>query len=231
MTITLHEFADPETLAETLAIWIAKLLTEACETKGEAVLAVSGGTTPVRLFETLSRQAMPWDKVTVTLVDERFVPVENARSNERLVTLKLLQNKASKARFVGLHAPAGDADTAATIAGRRIAALKRPFDAVILGMGTDGHTASFFPDGDRLADATDPACTALVLPMNAPDAGEPRLTLTLPVILEAGFVALHIEGEKKKAVFEKARLAGSTAEMPVRSILNSGRPVEVFWAP
>lgn len=232
MAIALQEFADGERLAEALANRIAALLRAGCEAHGHAVLAVSGGTTPGRLFEILSRQELPWEKVTVTLVDERFVSPENERSNERLVALKLLQNHAAHARFVGLFSDAGNVDAAAIVASNRIAELPRPFDAVILGMGGDGHTASFFPQGDRLDEAIDPDGRALVLPMRAPGAGEARLTLTLPLVAKAGFVALHIEGEQKKATLEAALEPGPLTAMPVRAVIEAApRPVDVYWAP
>jgi 6-phosphogluconolactonase len=231
MTMDFHPYPDPGALADSLAARIASALDEACTTRGEAVLAVSGGTTPGRMFEALSRQPIAWNKVTVTLVDERFVPPDNVRSNERLVALKLLQNNAAQAKFVGLYAGTDDAGTAALVAARRIAGLKRPFDVVVLGMGSDGHTASFFPEADRLGDALDPNGTVLVLPVTAPDAGEPRLTLTLPLIVGARLLVLHIEGAEKRAVFEAASQPGPAEAMPVRAVLASGRPVEVFWAP
>ena len=99
-------------------------------------------------------------------------------------------------------------------------------------MGNDGHTASFFPGGDHLADAIDPAQEALVLPMHADGAGETRLTLTLPVLLAARELALHIEGTEKRAVLDRALADGTSAvDMPMRAVFeNSARPVEVFWA-
>jgi 6-phosphogluconolactonase len=103
---------------------------------------------------------------------------------------------------------------------------------VVLGMGTDGHTASFFPGGTALGAVTDPACRQSVMAIEAPGAGEPRLTLTLPRLVEAGLMVLHIEGEQKKAVLAKALGAGPEAEMPVRAVLRHAKtPVEIYWAP
>jgi 6-phosphogluconolactonase len=228
----LHSFADGNALAGPLAATVAERLTEACKARGQAVLAVSGGTTPARFFKALSHKKLPWDRITVTLVDERFVPPSSDRSNQKLVSQTLLQNEAAKANFVGLYNDAPDAEEGAKIAAEAIAKLGQPFDAVILGMGGDGHTASFFPGGDRLTDAISPEQPALVLPMRAEGAGEPRLTLTLPVIVKARFVALHIEGAGKKTVLEAALGDGETTDMPIRAVLRH-EPIEleIFWAP
>ncbi|GGA78676.1 6-phosphogluconolactonase [Brucella endophytica] len=231
MAIEWHEFANSAALASALSAEIAARLDKAVRERGAAVLAVSGGTTPVALFEALSQHDIDWASVTVTLVDERLVPPDNARSNEKLVRTHLLKDKAGKAKFIGLYNAAPSPEEAAKAADDRIAALPRPFDVVVLGMGTDGHTASFFPGGDRLRDAIDPQGEALVLPMQAEGAGEPRLTLTLPVIAEARFIVLHIEGAAKREVLTRAVEPGTETEMPVRAVLNHAHtPVQVYWA-
>lgn len=235
-TLERHDFADPSALALQLAEAIADQLNKAITTKGQAVLAVSGGTTPIQLFEALSVQDVSWRQVTITLVDERFVAPDNARSNEKLARDHLLQNKAAQAVFVSLYGPAQTASVAAVTAANRIDALPKPFDVVVLGMGNDGHTASFFRGGSRLDQAIDTKTQALVLPMQAEGAGEPRLTLTLPVIASADLLILHIEGQKKLAVLEEA-LASELSQddimlMPVRAIFAHARhPVQVYWAP
>jgi len=103
--------------------------------------------------------------------------------------------------------------------------------AAVLGMGLDGHTASFFPGGDHLAAALNPAGKVLAMPMTALRAGEPRLTLTLPVLLAAGFLALHIEGAQKRLVLEQALQPGPVADMPVRAVLARRPAPEIFWSP
>ncbi|WP_417436674.1 6-phosphogluconolactonase [Hoeflea sp.] len=230
--IRLTNFASGAELAEALADRVADALVAAIEARGAATLAVSGGNTPKAFFAALSKRAIAWDNVTVTLVDERMVPPAHERSNHRLASLFLLQNRAAEAGFVPLYRSNGDAADVARSASEAIDALALPFDVVVLGMGTDGHTASFFPGGTTLGAVTDPACRQSVMPIEAPDAGEPRLTLTLPRIVEAGLVALHIEGEQKKTVLDKALSPGPEAEMPVRSVLRHARtPVEIYWAP
>ncbi len=161
----------------------------AIEAKGKATLAVSGGTTPKTFFAKLSQIDLPWQRVTVTLVDERQVPETSERSNARLVRETLLVDKAAAAKFV----PLIDTDAAAALP---------PFDVTVLGMGADGHTASFFPGGDRLAEAMNSNTQARIIAMTAPGAGEPRLTFTLPVIEATGRLELHIEGAEKKDVLD-----------------------------
>jgi 6-phosphogluconolactonase len=96
-------------------------------------------------------------------------------------------------------------------------------------MGPDGHTASFFPGGDRLAEALDPANTAEVVPMRADGAGEPRITLTLPVLVASRALYLHIEGRDKRAVLEQAEQADSA--LPISSILRHAPQLKIYWCP
>ena len=211
-------FEAREALAETLARDVADELARAIEAKGRATLAVSGGTTPKLFFEKLSMIDIPWSRVSVTLVDERQVPESSERSNARLVRAHLLQNKAAAARFVPL---VGNPDA------ENIPA----FDVAVLGMGNDGHTASFFPGGDTLAEAIDAETRKRLIAITAPGAGEPRLTFTLPVLAQAGRLALHIEGAEKKQVLKQALAEGPQEDMPVRAVLRGPAPVTLYWCP
>jgi len=223
-------FADRQDLATALAGEIAGRLTGAIAERGTALLAVSGGTTPARLFAALSTTPITWDKVIVTLVDERFVPPSSPRSNAGLVTANLLQNKAAAARFVPLYHEAASIEDAAAADSEALRALPWPLDVVILGMGGDGHTASFFPDAGNLEELLDPTSQRIVLPVHAASGGEPRLTLSMARIVAAGFIALHIEGEDKRTAFDGAM--GPGAKKPIRRVLEAApRPIEVFWAP
>lgn len=221
-------FPSPQALAEALAGKVAEALATALERRGTAFLAVSGGTTPKRFFAALSQSPIDWSRVTVTLVDERFVPETSPRSNAALVRANLLANRAREARFEGLFRPAANVERAAEEAAAALAPLPWPLDAAVLGMGTDGHTASFFPDAAGLDTLLDPAGGALVLPVHAPSAGEPRLTLPLSRLVEAGFLALHIEGQEKRAVLEEALSPGG--DKPVSALFSHARaPVPVYW--
>jgi 6-phosphogluconolactonase len=211
-------FENRDALATSLARKVGHILSKAVSIKGFAQLAVSGGTTPILFFEHLSRIPLSWEKVTVTLVDERQVPENSPRSNARLVRQHLLQNAAKAARFVPLfnNPEAGNLG---------------PFCAVVLGMGTDGHTASYFPGGDKLAEALDPAGAKPLIEIIAPGAGEPRITFTLPHLLSANYLALHIEGREKLVVLEKVETDDDIMGMPIRAILASQHSLDIYWCP
>jgi 6-phosphogluconolactonase len=225
----LHAFDDGHALAEALSSSIADKLRAAIAARGEAVIAVSGGSTPKRLFEALSNEALDWTRVTVTLVDERWVPDTDERSNARMVEALLLKHKAADAEFVPLYVEAATPEAGIAIVRTHIGALKQPFDVVVLGMGPDGHTASFFPGGDRLDEALDLSNTAQVLPMRAPGAGEPRITFTLSELLKARTLYLHIQGDDKRDVLAKAEQPGS--DLPIASVLHNAKQLDIYWCP
>jgi 6-phosphogluconolactonase len=226
-----HDFADRLTLGDTLAKDIAGKLEAAVKARGKASIAVSGGGTPKLMFAVLAEQEIEWAKVTITLVDERWVDEDNERSNARLVKNTLIAHEAHVAGFQPLFdtAHADDVDAALVEVGQRIDALGKPFDVVILGMGPDGHTASFFPGGDHLGQALDLDGKQSVLSMRAEGAGEPRITLSLPRVLDTRALYLHIEGSDKKELLEKA-MAGE--DFPIAAVLKQDRvAVDVYWSP
>ena len=224
-----RDFRDKQQLAEALADAVAGNLKAGVTSRGAASLAVSGGSTPARFFKALSKRTdVRWDKVTVTLVDERWVDETSDRSNGRLVKANLLQGRAAAASFVPLYqgGVAPDAQVACAAQG----AVPQPFDAVILGMGNDGHTASFFPGGDSLAEAL--TAEGPVVAIRAPGAGEPRVTLTLKRLLKTRALYLHIEGEEKVATLKQAEAEGPVEDMPVRAILRQTQtPLSIYWCP
>ena len=233
LNVTTHSFTDCGTQAAALAERVAERLRAGLASRGRAVLAVSGGSTPREFFAQLARQPLDWAKVQVTLVDERWVPESDERSNARLVRSLLLQHAAGAAQFVPLYTGDATPEDGLPAVRARIDALPLPFDAVVLGMGDDGHTASFFPGGDHLAAALDLDGRTSVLPMRAPGAGEPRITLTLPLLLQTETLVLLVSGEKKRDLLADARLGlGDAQHYPVRAVLTQARvPVAVYWCP
>ncbi|CDZ31669.1 6-phosphogluconolactonase [Neorhizobium galegae bv. officinalis] len=232
MTANMLEFADAAALAASLAGEVAAHLETAIRDRGTASIAVSGGSTPKRFFEALATRDIDWGKVTVTLVDERFVPADSPRSNHLLVSAHLLKDKAAAAKFIPLYYEAPSIDEAAVIATEKTSGIGHPFDVAILGMGGDGHTASFFPHGNNLARALDLSGARGILTMQAEGAGEERLTFSFASLSDARFLVLHIEGQGKKDVLETAKAGSDETDMPIRAVLNrAASPLQIFWAP
>ena len=176
-----------------------------------------GGTTPARFLRALSAQDIDWGKVSVTLTDERFVDEESERSNTRLLKETLLHGKAAAATLVPMVAKgAAPEDVLGGLVGGLKPAL--PLDVVVLGMGADMHIASLFPGADKLAEALLDNAPAL-MPMRAEGAGEPRITLTAPVLRAAKAVHLLITGPAKLEALQQALLEGPEAEAPARVVL------------
>lgn len=223
-----RRFQDRYVLDRMLAGHIASRLQQEVEKRGQTSLAVSGGTTPRQMFQLLSRCELDWSRVWITLVDERWVPPDSPDSNERLVREHLLQNYAAAAHFVPLKTPHRMPGEALTNLSERLVQVPRPFAATVLGMGTDGHTASWFPRADNLTALLDPAASEEVAATYPRTASHARATLTLAAVLESTEILIHITGEEKAAVLETA----VERDYPVAAVLTQRRtPVIVFWAP
>lgn len=232
MTAHMNAFASGAELAGKLADKVVETLSAAIAARGSASIAVSGGSTPKAFFQALSSRRLDWGKVTITLVDERFVPADNPRSNHLLVQENLLKGEAAAATFLPLYQAVASVEEAAAVATEKTKDVSHPFDVAILGMGNDGHTASFFPGGSNLLTALDPNTPRGIITMEAEGAGEPRLTFTFSSLQDARLLVLHIEGEGKKDVLAKAEAAGEETEMPIRAVLRrAASPVEIYWAP
>lgn len=223
--------ADGDALAIALAGAVAADLRAAIAARGRALLAVSGGSTPRRFLAALGREAMDWSRVGVSLVDDRWVAPDEPRSNARLLADTLFAGEAGAARWLPLYRPTATPEEALDAVEAALRAEPLPFDALVLGMGNDGHTASLFPGGDRLAEALDLASPRLLFTMRAPNAPEPRITLGLPAILAARARYLHIEGDAKRAVYEDALQPGPVEAMPVRAVLRADAMLRVHWCP
>ncbi|MBU0961260.1 MAG: 6-phosphogluconolactonase [Proteobacteria bacterium] len=230
--IQFYEFPDTSSLVEELTGQIGQALEEGIAVRGQASLAVSGGNTPLPLFDALSKVALEWKKVLITLVDERWVAVEEMDSNEKMVREHLLKGRAAEAGFLGMKtsdasAKAGEGDCAMALS-----PITLPFDVLILGMGNDGHTASLFPGAVRLKEAVAMDSGKLCMAISPPKAPHERMSLTLPAILNSRQIILHISGATKRDVYEKACDHGPAEKMPIRYILNQSQtPVTVYWAP
>jgi len=227
-----HRFPDSLALVHALSGEIKVDLEEAIGQRGVCSLVVSGGRTPKALFEQLRSEALDWSKIWISLADERWVETTSRDSNEYLVRETLLQDLAAAAHFVGLKNPAPTPEAGAHWATRALTRVPRPFDVIVLGMGEDGHTASLFPGSLALTRGLDLAAAPGCIAVNALTAPHARLSLNLAALLDSRRIILHIEGEAKWRLYQRARMPGAAAEFPVRAILHQRTvPVDVFWAP
>jgi 6-phosphogluconolactonase len=238
MTVPAHsdppasKFADSDLLSRTLSAQLAASLEAAIAARGLASLVVSGGKSPVKLFEALSAEDLDWSRVCVALADERWVEPSDPGSNEKLVREVLLQGRAAAARFVGLKNAAPTPDLGAVSAWETFARIPRPFDATVLGMGDDGHTASLIPGSPNLPRALNPAAVAGCVGMWSPVAPHPRLSLNLSALLDSRRIVVLITGAEKWRTYCAASAEGPVEDMPVRAVLRQRRaPVEVMWGP
>lgn len=223
-----RRFDSSDAMAEALAAAIAGELSQAVAAQGSASLIVSGGRTPRRMFDHLSRKSLAWNRVKISLADERLVPATEPDSNERLVRDHLLQNEAQAAVFIPLWQGEGDPVESAIEA---ISALDKPFTLVVLGMGDDGHFASLFPGVQDLSSALDPGSSRMAMFIPALPGRQPRVSLTLATLLDANSLVVCFEGEEKRQVLERALLPGRVEELPIRAILNQNAvPVDVYWS-
>ena len=224
-----HAFSSGDALARALANDVTAALERRLAGAGVAGLVVSGGRTPAAFLRDLASRRLDWSKVCVTLADERCVPADDPASNLRLVREAFANAPASLAMLVDIDPTATDATARWSEA---LVRIPRPFAAVILGMGDDGHFASLFPGMPGLAAALNPSQTANVVEGTAPCEPKARLSLTLPVLLDTDLLVLHVTGESKLATLQRASAPGSAIEMPVRALLEQRRvPLKIYHAP
>jgi 6-phosphogluconolactonase len=226
--MSLETFRTPDASAEAAAAAIVAQLTP----PGPKHIVVTGGRTPGHAYDLLAKTDLDWSRVTVTLSDERFVDPTSDESNERLVRQRLLQSHAAAARFVPLKSdgptPADDARSADP-AVRAVA----PFDAVLLGMGDDGHIGSLFPSTPLVADLlrrdAESAVVAVEVAGVAPFV--PRISLTGRMLLDASLILVLISGETKRAVVERVLSDPGFAPPVAAAIRQTAAPVRVLWSP
>ncbi|TDL84138.1 6-phosphogluconolactonase [Palleronia sediminis] len=217
----LIEYPDAEAMMMQVADRLASEITMGLSGHGHVSLAVPGGSTPGPVFDILSGTDLAWDRVHVLLTDERRVPPDHDRSNERLLRERLLRDRAAAAQFIRLVPDEGAAmDTLEA----RIAP-ELPLSILLLGMGADMHCASLFPGAPQLARALAEDAPP-VMEVDAAEGLEPRLTLTGPVLRGAMSTHVLITGDDKRAALETARRA-DPMEAPIATVLDRAT---VHWA-
>jgi len=213
LAMNLQRYGTRDAASAAAAALVTGALSARLSRQAEAALVVSGGRTPAVSLSRLAATPLDWNRVAVTLTDERCVPVDDDASNERMVRRRLLRDKAAGARFARLD-------------GDGLASLPRPFACSLIGMGEDGHFASLFPDMDGLDAALDLDGPATCVPARTAASPHGRVTMTLALLAQSDLLLLLAFGEAKLAVLEEPD------GLPVAALLAQGRaPLQVIWAP
>ncbi|WP_419738040.1 6-phosphogluconolactonase [Ruegeria sp.] len=222
--MNIQEYADRDMLAIDVANALAGELEAALLHDDTVALAVPGGTTPGPVFDVLCAADLDWARIRVLPTDERCVPADSDRSNERLIRERLLTNRASVAQYVPLYVPGAAPEDALPEIESLIAPVL-PLSVLVLGMGGDMHTASLFPGMQGLADALDSNAPTLAVARTDVQP-EPRITLTAPVLDGALSKHLIIFGAEKREALEKA-MSLPPEEAPIAAVLGG---MTVHWA-
>jgi 6-phosphogluconolactonase len=230
MALTQSKFRTTAQLNTAFSRKIIKLLRDGIDENGRASLVVSGGRTPAGLFNTLSQSNLEWDKVDISLADERWVENTDEASNEKMLRRELLINNAANANFVSLKTQHSDAADAVLTCTANLQKMHTPFDVLILGMGEDGHTASLFPCSEQIAQGLELESGDTFIAIQPTSASNQRMSLTLPALLNSNQIFLHLTGESKKDVLNTVLSDDDALVMPIRAVINNA-DVELLWAP
>jgi len=223
----MRAFESRQALDAALALEVSERLQEALATRDKAYLVVSGGSTPANLFAVLADTPIDWRRVVVLLADERWVPADDEDRNERLVRQTLLTRRASGAGLVSLIPVVDTSEGDITSVLSALAHLPT-FDVVLLGMGEDAHTASLFPCADELEAGMTVRQDALVVrPKQAPHT---RVSLSKSRLLNTRHGFIHIVGDKKKSVLQRAVDSGDEMAFPISAFAGESG-FDCWWAP
>lgn len=230
----IQSFPDAGSWTAACALRLTDTLAGAIAADGAAFFAGAGGSTPEPIYRAMAQAPLDWSRVTATLVDERAVPETSAESNAALMKRTLLTGPAAAAHFIPLLSDQITLDRAALLGTHALNGVGRPLDAVLLGMGEDGHIASMFPQNPALKQLLAPTNPPLVLAVHrsrstaAPQ--QDRLSLNLPWLAGAGRVVLAITGARKREVFER-EAAGGLMTSPIAQLVaaRADRTLDVLW--
>ena len=218
-----------EELAIHLTQDIKQMFIELIDSNMRSSLAVSGGSTPINLFQKVSKLNIQWESIDITLIDDRWVEPTHKDSNELLVRKNLLRNNALNANFIPLKNSSNSAKDGQALSEKSLGILRNPLDLAILGMGNDGHTASLFPCSEDLPLAMDINNKSKCIAVNPNTAPYERISLTRSMICKSRNIVLYIVGEQKLETLEKAIKNKDPNIMPIYAFLEHG--LSIYWSP
>lgn len=231
-TETVHD--DAAQLAESLAGTLEAAINAGIAARGRAVLALAGGGTPMPVYRRLAEASLDWSKVQLVATDERWVDHEHPASNSRAMREAFAM--ADRVNILSLVPPSAGPRASEATARAALASVPDPFDAVLLGMGSDGHFASLFPNNPALQAGLDPQNPddALVvhpdpLPPEAPFA---RVSLSAARLLRTRRLLLAITGTAKREVLARAQARPDPVRLPISAVLHdAAAQIEIHWSP
>lgn len=226
--LTEQRFDSRDAASAAVAARIAGLVSTQLDRDGKANFVVAGGSTPAKCFDYLSGYDLEWSDVQVALSDERWLPNDHNDSNERLVRNTLLKDAASSASLLSIYQD--DLSVDGRCDALQSEKPENGFACSMVGMGTDGHFASLFPDADCLEDGLDPDNPRFYMPVRTTASPHPRISMTLGALLRSDEILLFFFGEEKLAVYENAHTVDRT--YPITALLEQEKtPVTLYWAP
>ncbi len=229
-----HDYADSDALIAAVTAQLRDRCASALRQRGRALLSLAGGRTPLPIYRALAADALGWTNVVAMPGDERCVAHTHAASN--IAALREAFMAAQGLRIESLTVADGDPDASLAHARTMLATHAEAFDAVVLGMGEDAHTASLFPGAEALReamskDAAEDAFLLVPRPL-PPEAPFPRITLGLARLLRARSLHLIVTGARKRDVLRAAQTACDPLRAPISALLHaSGTAVHLHWSP
>jgi 6-phosphogluconolactonase len=226
--MTEHFFGTRLEASTAAAERMAELLAKRLDNQSQASIIVSGGTSPRDCLAALARTPLDWQRVQVALSDERWVPPDHEDSNEKLVRESLLVDQAASAQLLPVYADGVSPEERCEILQNPLPVL--PFACSLIGIGTDGHFASLFPDAEQLALGLDVECGRFYIPVTTAASPYVRISMTLAGISRSDEIVLLFFGDEKLEVYKRA-VASSNGDPLSRLLRQKRAPVRLFWAP
>ncbi len=225
------DYDDGEELAEAVAGDVAFIIESALDARGQALIALPGGKTPIPIYAKLAEANIKWKHVTIIPTDDRLVAMDDPLCNAAMLA-KFFMPKG--ARVIPLGGVNPDHEMAGKAADARLQDLHWPPDLVWLGVGGDGHTASIFagPDLDAALNAPKVRRAVGVMPDPLPpEAPVARVTLTREAILSSRTITIVLTGDDKRALLEQAIKDGPLSSVPVGRVLaDAEQAIDIHWS-
>ncbi len=220
--MNLKKFKNKTELQQQAVAFCLNKIESSLTERNHCNILLSGGSTPGPIYKKLSEVDLQWDKVTAGLVDERYVPIEHDKSNEKLIRNSLVRSKAAFINLKGMVKVNNNKK-------KNLAAVEVAYtvfdditDLTVLGMGLDGHTASIFPEDNNSSKAlTDN--DAYIYYTNAPEYPTNRITCSKELLCKSKQILLLITGQEKLDVLK------SNTNLPIHNFIMARPDINIYW--